>query len=92
EIGVAARTAHLGSSAGTDRHRRRIRRVGPPAARAQRERQLFGGTALAAHAAVVHAARLRARRIWDRLPERIGIDGEFVVSGHLRLARSDADL
>ncbi|RKU04137.1 FAD-dependent oxidoreductase [Burkholderia sp. Nafp2/4-1b] len=35
---------------------------------------------------------LRARRIWDRLPELIGIDGEFVVSGHLRLARSDADL
>ncbi|MXN77625.1 FAD-dependent oxidoreductase [Burkholderia sp. 4701] len=35
---------------------------------------------------------LRARRIWDRLPELIGIDGEFVLSGHLRLARSDADL
>jgi len=35
---------------------------------------------------------LRARRIWDRLPELIGIDGEFVVSGHLRIARSDADL
>lgn len=35
---------------------------------------------------------IRARRIWDRLPELIGIDGEFVVSGHLRLARSEADL
>ena len=35
---------------------------------------------------------MRARRIWDRLPELIGIDGEFVASGHLRLARSDADL
>ncbi|WMY12015.1 NAD(P)/FAD-dependent oxidoreductase [Paraburkholderia phenoliruptrix] len=35
---------------------------------------------------------LRARRIWDRLPELIGIDGEFTVSGHLRLARSDGDL
>jgi sarcosine oxidase, subunit beta len=35
---------------------------------------------------------MRARRIWDGLPQRIGIDGEFVVSGHLRLARSDADL
>lgn len=34
----------------------------------------------------------RARRIWDRLPEFIGTDGEFVVSGHLRLARSEADL
>ena len=35
---------------------------------------------------------MRARRIWDRLPELIGIDGEFTVSGHLRLARSDSDL
>jgi sarcosine oxidase subunit beta len=35
---------------------------------------------------------MRARRIWDRLPELIGMDGEFTVSGHLRLARSEADL
>ncbi|WP_213762399.1 FAD-dependent oxidoreductase [Caballeronia sp. dw_19] len=35
---------------------------------------------------------LRARKIWNSLPEYIGIDGEFVVSGHLRLARSEADL
>jgi sarcosine oxidase subunit beta len=35
---------------------------------------------------------MRARRIWDRLPELIGIDGEFTVSGHLRLARSESDL
>jgi sarcosine oxidase subunit beta len=35
---------------------------------------------------------IRARRIWDRLPELIGIDGEFTVSGHLRLARSESDL
>jgi sarcosine oxidase subunit beta len=35
---------------------------------------------------------VRARRIWDRLPELVGTDGEFVVSGHLRLARSVADL
>ncbi|AJK49593.1 NAD(P)/FAD-dependent oxidoreductase [Burkholderia plantarii] len=34
----------------------------------------------------------RARRIWNRLPELIGIDGELVVSGHLRLARREADL
>jgi sarcosine oxidase subunit beta len=33
-----------------------------------------------------------ARRIWDRLPDLIGIDGEFTVSGHLRLARSQSDL
>ncbi|HEY2022094.1 FAD-binding oxidoreductase [Paraburkholderia sp.] len=35
---------------------------------------------------------IRARRVWDRLPELIGIDGEFTVSGHLRLARSESDL
>lgn len=35
---------------------------------------------------------LRARRIWTRLPEFIGIDGEYVPSGHLKLARSEADL
>ncbi|MGF6724460.1 sarcosine oxidase subunit beta [Paraburkholderia sp. GAS41] len=35
---------------------------------------------------------MRARRVWDRLPDLIGIDGEFVISGHLRLARSEADL
>ncbi|ACC75653.1 FAD-binding oxidoreductase [Paraburkholderia phymatum] len=34
---------------------------------------------------------MRARRVWDRLPELIGIDGELVVSGHLRLARRDSD-
>ncbi|WP_298924778.1 FAD-binding oxidoreductase [uncultured Ramlibacter sp.] len=35
---------------------------------------------------------LRARRIWERLPEFIGIDGEYLASGHLKLARSEADL
>ncbi|MFP4834239.1 NAD(P)/FAD-dependent oxidoreductase, partial [Paraburkholderia sp. BR10879] len=35
---------------------------------------------------------VRARRVWSRLPELIGSDGEFVVSGHLRLARRDSDL
>jgi len=35
---------------------------------------------------------MRARRLWDRLPELVGIDGEFVRSGHLRLARREADL
>ncbi|WP_414447652.1 NAD(P)/FAD-dependent oxidoreductase [Burkholderia sp. 22PA0099] len=35
---------------------------------------------------------MRARKIWDRLPALIGSDGEFVVSGHLRLARREADL
>ncbi|VVD61868.1 NAD(P)/FAD-dependent oxidoreductase [Pandoraea fibrosis] len=35
---------------------------------------------------------MRARKLWDRLPELIGIDGEFVRSGHLRLARRESDL
>lgn len=35
---------------------------------------------------------LRARRIWARLPEYIGIDGEYVQSGHLKIARTEADL
>lgn len=35
---------------------------------------------------------LRAREIWASLPDYIGIDGEFVRSGHLKLARSEADV
>ena len=35
---------------------------------------------------------LRARTLWARLPELIGIDGEYVRCGHLKLARSEADL
>jgi sarcosine oxidase subunit beta len=34
---------------------------------------------------------LRARRIWSRLPAFIGIDGEYLQSGHLKIARSEAD-
>ncbi|MCA8247311.1 FAD-binding oxidoreductase [Burkholderia multivorans] len=52
----------------------------------------YGGVRCQGRPAEQLPLALRARRIWDRLPERIGIDGEFVVSGHLRLARSDADL
>ncbi|HEY9065857.1 MAG TPA: FAD-dependent oxidoreductase [Burkholderiaceae bacterium] len=35
---------------------------------------------------------LRARTLWARLPELIGIDGEYVRSGHLKLARAIDDL
>ncbi|MCU9953255.1 MULTISPECIES: NAD(P)/FAD-dependent oxidoreductase [Burkholderia] len=52
----------------------------------------YGGVRCQGRPAEQLPLALRARRIWDRLPEQIGIDGEFVVSGHLRLARSDADL
>src|SRR5471030_544067 len=34
----------------------------------------------------------RAHEIWARLPELIGIDGEYQRSGHLKLARSLDDL
>ncbi|GGF26712.1 FAD-binding oxidoreductase [Aliidongia dinghuensis] len=34
----------------------------------------------------------RSRAIWDRLPELVGEDGEFQVSGHVKLARSEADM
>lgn len=35
---------------------------------------------------------VRARRVYGRLPELIGMDAEFVVSGHLRIACREADL
>ena len=35
---------------------------------------------------------LRSRELWEQLPALIGIDGEYVRSGHLKLARSEADL
>jgi sarcosine oxidase subunit beta len=34
----------------------------------------------------------RAHAIWSRLKEYIGSDGEYVRSGHLKLARSDAEM
>ena len=43
------------------------------------------------HFAELPLAR-RSRAIWRRLPELIGTDCEFVPSGHLKLARSEADL
>lgn len=35
---------------------------------------------------------LRAHRIWEGLRDLIGIDGEYVRSGHFKLARSAADM
>lgn len=34
----------------------------------------------------------RAHGIWGRLPELIGTDGEYLRSGHFKIARSEADL
>jgi sarcosine oxidase subunit beta len=52
----------------------------------------YGGVRCQGRSAEQLPLAMRARRIWDRLVEKIGIDGEFVVSGHLRLARSEADM
>lgn len=52
----------------------------------------YGGVRCQGRPAEQLPLAIRARRIWDSLVERIGIDGEFVVSGHLRLARSESDL
>jgi len=35
---------------------------------------------------------IRSRSIWSRLPELVGADCEFVASGHIKLARSEADV
>ncbi|MEQ5842067.1 FAD-binding oxidoreductase [Paraburkholderia acidicola] len=51
----------------------------------------YGGVRCQGRPAEQLPLALRARRVWDRLPELLGIDGEFVVSGHLRLARSEDD-
>lgn len=52
----------------------------------------YGGVRCQGRSAEQLPLAMRARRIWDELAERIGSDGEFVVSGHLRLARSESDL
>lgn len=43
------------------------------------------------HFAELPLAR-RSRAIWARLPELIGTDGEFVVTGHLKLARREGEV
>jgi sarcosine oxidase subunit beta len=43
------------------------------------------------HFAELPLAR-RARPLWDTLSSRLGEDVEFVPSGHVKLARSDADM
>jgi len=43
------------------------------------------------HLAELPLAR-RSREMWGRLAEIVGSDCEFVASGHIKLARSDADM
>ena len=51
----------------------------------------YGGVRCQGRPAEQMPLATRARRVWDRLPELIGIDGELVVSGHLRLARRQSE-
>ncbi len=51
----------------------------------------YGGVRTQGRAPVQLPLALRARALWARLPALIGIDGEYVQSGHLKLARSEAD-
>jgi sarcosine oxidase subunit beta len=52
----------------------------------------YGGVRTQGRAMAQLPLSLRARAIWAQLPELIGIDGEYVRSGHLKLARSESDL
>jgi sarcosine oxidase subunit beta len=52
----------------------------------------FGGVRQQGRALSELPLSRRARRMWSRLPELIGIDGEFTTGGHLRLGRSEADM
>jgi len=52
----------------------------------------YGGVRTQGRAVAQLPLALRARALWARLPELIGIDGEYVQSGHLKLARSEGDL
>lgn len=52
----------------------------------------FGGVRRQGRSAAQLHRAARAHPIWNDLEARIGIDGEFVRSGHLKLARSIADL
>ena len=51
-----------------------------------------GGVRRQGRAAIQLPLAQRAHEVWRRLPEVIGDDCEFVMSGHLKLARTDADM
>lgn len=52
----------------------------------------FGGVRQHGRALAEIPLSFRARAIWAELENLIGTDGEFTVTGHLRLARKDADI
>jgi sarcosine oxidase subunit beta len=52
----------------------------------------YGGVRVQGRGPAQLPLALRSRQLWEMLPALIGIDGEYVRSGHLKLARSEADL
>ena len=52
----------------------------------------FGGVRQHGRAAAEIPLSRRSRAIWGGLRSLIGIDGDFIQTGHLRLARTDADI
>ena len=52
----------------------------------------YGGVRRQGRSLVQLPLTQRAHGIWGRLPELIGIDGEYIRCGHLKIARSEADM
>ncbi|MCC6468226.1 MAG: FAD-binding oxidoreductase [Alphaproteobacteria bacterium] len=52
----------------------------------------YGGVRRQGRAFVELPLASRSRAVWERLPALIGHDGEFAVSGHLKLARDEAEM
>lgn len=52
----------------------------------------YGGVRRQGRPASQMALTQRAHALWQRLPQLIGSDGEYLPSGHLKLARSETDM
>lgn len=52
----------------------------------------YGGVRRQGRAACQLPLAQRAHAIWRRLEQTIGCDGEYIASGHLKLARNEADM
>ena len=52
----------------------------------------YGGVRRQGRSLVQLPLTQRAHGIWARLPELIGIEAEYIRCGHLKIARSEADM
>ena len=52
----------------------------------------YGGVRVQGRSVSQLPLALRSRALWEQLPSLVGTHGEYVRSGHLKLARSEADL